>query len=285
MTTKLSEDLRARAIELLDAGEVVAVVGWTRGRFENVRAPFVAHTAQQAEHLVFDEYCIQGVASYVLEQAPAGKVALFARGCESRAINRFIADHQLKREQVLVLGIPCPGMRDPNTGAELKKCRECQHRNPVTHDELFGEEVEEPARYRFAEVDALEAMSQRERRAFFDDAFGKCIRCFACRNACPCCTCKGCFVDSERVGWEGREFALNEMRYYGLVRAFHTGDRCIECGECERACPMGLPLMTLMHKQVRDIDTLFGPYEGGGLTDEGPDPLRTYTTNDVEEFM
>ncbi|MDO5357798.1 MAG: 4Fe-4S dicluster domain-containing protein [Slackia faecicanis] len=63
------------------------------------------------------------------------------------------------------------------------------------------------------------------------------------------------------------------------------GDRCIECGECERVCPMDLPLMSLVHKQVRDIDRLFGPYEGGGLSDGGPDPLRTYRTDDVEEFM
>lgn len=281
----MSENLRTRAVELLESGEVCCVVGWRRGRFDNVRTPFVAYTAEQADRLVFDEYCIQGLGTYMLEHTAQGKVALFARGCESRAVNRFIADNQLARDQVHVLGIPCTGMLDPASGEQLKKCRECQHRNPVVYDELFGEQVEEAAAYRFAEVDALEATGQRGRRAFFDDAFSKCIRCYACRNACPCCTCKGCFVDAERPGWEGREFNVDEMRYYGMIRAFHTGDRCIECGECERVCPMGLPLMTLMHKQVRDIDTLFGPYSGGGLTPEGPDPLRSYLTDDIEEFM
>ena len=285
MSMNISESLRNRAIELLESGEVACVVGWAGGRFENVRTPLVAYTPEQAARLTYDEYCIQALGSYALEHIGAGKVALFARGCESRAVNRFIADHQAKREQFHLLGIPCTGMHSPITGGLLKKCAECQHRNPVAHDELFGEPVEEVAAYRFAEVDVLEGMSQQERRAFFDDAFSKCIRCYACRNACPCCTCKGCFVDSERAGWEGHEFNVNETRYYGLIRAFHTGDRCIECGECERVCPMGLPLMTLMHKQVRDIDRLFGPYEGGGLTEEGPDPLRTYLTDDIEEFM
>ena len=92
-------------------------------------------------------------------------------------------------------------------------------------------------------------------------------------------------MEQERPGWQGKEYTLNEARYYGLIRAFHTGDRCIECGECERVCPEHLPLMTLMHLQVRDIDQLFGPYEGGGLTDAGPDPLRSFKTDDVEEFM
>ena len=285
MTQDVSAKLRERAVQLLESGQVEAVIGWAKGRFDNVRAPLVARDVQQAGRLVFDEYCIQALGTYLFEHAPQGKVALYARGCESRAVNRLIADNQLSREQVHILGIPCSGMLDPRTGDKLKKCRECQHLNPVVYDEIFGEPVEEPAPYRFAEVDALEAMDARARRAFFDDAYSKCIRCYACRNACPCCTCKGCFVDSERVGWEGRAFCVDEMRYYGMVRAFHTGDRCIECGECERVCPMGLPLMTLMHKQVRDIDALFGPYEGGGLSPEGPDPLRTYRSDDIEEFM
>lgn len=279
------EKLQKRAAELLESGEVATVVGWTKGRADNVRTPFVARTPEAAQRLVFDEYCIQMLGSYALEHKAEGKIALAARGCEARAVNRFIADNQLARDQVHILGIPCSGMLDPDTGEELKKCRECQRRNPVVYDELLAEAVEEPQNYRFAEVDAIEAMEARQRRAFFDDAYSKCIRCYACRNACPCCTCKGCFVDAERPQWEGRAFTLEETRFYGMIRAFHTGDRCIECGECERVCPVGLPLMTLMHKQVRDIDRLFGPYEGGGLTEEGPDPLRTYCTDDIEEFM
>ena len=48
---------------------------------------------------------------------------------------------------------------------------------------------------------------------------------------------------------------------------------------------MGLPLMTLMHKQIKDISELFGPYEGGGLSPDAPDALRTFKTDDIEEFM
>lgn len=281
----MNEAVQQRAAQLLESGEVATVVGWGAGRFENQRRPLVVKRAQDAKDLVFDRYCAHMVAKRVLEHAPEGRVALFARGCESRAVNRFIADHQLKREQVHIVGIPCPGMVDWTNGAPLKKCEECQHRNPVVFDELLGDAVEEPAPYRFAEVDEIEAMDRADRRAFYDALYTSCIRCYACRNACPCCTCKECFVEQERVGWQGKQFNTNEARYYGMIRAYHTGDRCIECGECERACPMGLPLMRLMHKQVRDIDRLFGPYEGGGLTDSGPDPLRTYKTDDIEEFM
>ena len=281
----VQDTIRERAAALLSSGEVSAVVGWGAGRFDDVRFPLVIKRAEDAGKLVFDASCVQMTAKRLLEHTGEGKVALVARGCESRAVNRFIADHQLTRDQVYVIGVPCPGMVDPATGETLKRCAECQVRNPVVHDELVGDPVPEPKPYRFAEVDRVEAMSREERRAFFDEMYGKCIRCYACRNACPCCTCRECFVEQDKVGWQGKAFNVNEARYYGMIRAFHTGDRCIECGECERACPMGLPLMVIMHQQVRDIDKLFGPYEGGGLTDSGPDPLRTYKTDDIEEFM
>lgn len=280
-----TETLRKRAAELLESGTVATVIAWGAGRFANQRFPLVVKSVQDCDNLICDDYCAQMIAKRVLEHTREGRVGLVARGCETRAINRFIADHQLQRDQVYIIGIPCTGMIDWCTGTQLHKCAECQHRNPLEYDEVLGAEVTEPAAYRFSGVDELEAMNREDRRAFFDAMYSSCIRCYACRNACPCCTCRECFVDQERVGWLGKQFNTNEARYFGVIRAFHTGDRCIECGECERVCPMGLPLMRLMHKQVRDIDTLFGPYAGGGLAAGGKDPLRTYRTNDVEEFM
>ncbi len=287
----IQDDIRAHAATLLSSGEVACVVGWTKGREGAQRPIFVARTEQEAGQIVFDELCMGISAKFALQQLRyarvsegSKRVAVLARGCETRALNRFFADRQAQREEFVVLGIPCPGMKGED-GQPLKRCEECQNRNPLFADRTFGEAVEETKPYRFAEVDRIEAMSRAERREYFDRAFSTCIRCNACREACPCCTCVECFTDQEKPGWQGGQFTVAEARFYGLTRAFHTGDRCIECGECERVCSMGLPLMSLMHKQVRDISLLFGPYDGGGYTDSGPDPLRTYLTNDIEEFM
>lgn len=279
-----TEKARERAKALLISGEVTCVVGWTAGLDEEARSVYCAQSVEACDALVCDGRCEQLAAKLAHEHKGEGKVALLARGCESRAVNRMIADNQLERDQVYILGIPCEGCSTED-GVLLKKCTECQHRNPVVYDELLGDEVEEPQAYRFADVDAIEAMSRTERRAFFDRAYSSCIHCHACRQACPCCTCRTCFADQERQGWQGKQFDTVQARYYGVTRSFHVGDRCIECGECERVCPQGLPLMALMHKQIHDIDALFGPYEGGGLDTDTLDATRTFRTDDIEEFM
>lgn len=129
-------------------------------------------------------------------------------------------------------------------------------------------------------------MSREDRKKYFDDAFTRCIRCYACRDVCPCCTCRECFTDQRREGWLGKQGNLNENRFYGLTRVMHIGDRCIECGECERVCPMDLPLMAINRKVVRDMNDLFGEFEAGMETEEPKEvALGTYKLDDVEEFM
>ena len=204
----------------------------------------------------------------------------------ARGIVRLVADQVIKREDVYLIGVGCPGMKDRKTGELLKKCAECRHNNPVVCDEMAGEPAEKPEPVdRFAEVQAVEAMPQPERSRYFESVYAKCIRCYACRDVCPCCTCRECFVDQRRENWVGKQNNVAENRFYGLTRVMLIGDRCIECGECERACPMDLPLMKLNRKVIQDLNDLFGEFESSMSLDENVEPLITYDLNDREEFM
>ncbi|MBR2834779.1 MAG: 4Fe-4S dicluster domain-containing protein [Coriobacteriales bacterium] len=282
----IQEAMRSRAKELLESGEVNAVIGWEAGRFENQTTPLITSQAAKTQRLVFNEYCVNNLGKYPRDLTAKGKVAIFARGCESRAIIRLLSDEVIKRENVYIIGIGCPGMRDRTTGELLKKCAECRHGDPVIYDEMLGEPQAKPAtQERFAEIQKIEALPRAEREAYFTNAFSKCIRCYACRNVCPCCTCRQCFVDQRREGWLGKQNNIAENRFYGLTRVMHVGDRCIECGECERVCPMDLPLMSLNRKVIYDINNLFGEYETALSLDEPPSALTTYKVDDVEEFM
>jgi len=290
MTAAIQDALRARAGELLSSGAVTMVIGWGQGRFEHQTTPLFVTTAEQASELVFDQYCVNTLAKYVIREvalAGEGKIAVCVRGCESRAINRMIADNQLNREQVHLIGIACPGMTD-RQGQPLAKCEACTHADPLIYDELLGnlqpDATPSVGDVRFAEVLEMEGRSLEERREFFSAAYARCIRCYACREVCPCCTCRECFVDQLAQGWQGKQNSVAENRFYNLTRLFHVGDRCIECGECERACPSNLPLMLLNRKMIKDLDVLFATGEAG-LAEHGQPALTSYDLSDREEFM
>jgi ferredoxin len=306
--TTLEERLRTRAGELLESGEVREVIAWGAGRFANQTTPVFITDASLTDEIVCNEYCVNTLAKYALtekiaaatgaiasapssEPGASGKIAVCVRGCEARGINRMIADNQISRDELYLLGIPCEGVKDRMTGEKLARCASCEYPNPLIYDELLADEVAvEPAfsaavaTARFAEVEAVEALSREERLAHFDEVFSRCIRCYACREVCPVCTCRECFVDQQRAGWQGKQNGLNENRFYNLTRVFHIADRCIECGECARVCPMNLPLMEVNRKMIKDLGLLFAA-GAEGLTDELNNALGRYDVNDVEEFM
>lgn len=276
--TEIQSALRERARALLADGTVQYIIGWEATRSENKTRPAFIRRAEDADRLVWNPYCVNSTAKYLLDDRwPKGKIGICARGCDSRAINRLLVDGQIARENLYIIGLPCDGKENP-------ACERCTHKNPLVYDELIGEMVKEAENVdRFARVKEMEAMPIAERRAMWENEFTKCIRCYACRNVCPACNCRECYADQYRTGWQGKQMNAVENRVYGLTRAFHVGDRCIECGECERVCPMNLPIMLQTSKLLKECESLFGEYECGLSADEVP-ALGAYTLQDADSF-
>ncbi|MGI6552489.1 MAG: 4Fe-4S ferredoxin [Clostridia bacterium] len=292
----VTEKMRQLAKELLKKKEVDLIIGWEKGTFFYDSTPVFITRPEDTDCLIWDEFCAVNLAKYLMEyRQKEGKTAIFVKGCDARGVNRLLQDLQLDRDKIYLIGIPCPGMKSIQAAKEAgpekiqdlpleEKCLYCTHPNPVIYDVLLGEEVQpSPQKDRFAGVEEIEKMDPDSRYEFWSSHYDRCLRCYACRNVCPACNCRECIFDQGQ-DWLERSVDRGGNEFYGLVRAFHVAGRCTECGECERVCPAGIPIMLLNRKIAKDINELFGEYEAG-LDLEVTPPLGLYKTEDPEEFM
>ena len=149
-------------------------------------------------------------------------------------------------------------------------------------DELIGEQGEECDSSRFDEVAKLEAMTPEERFVFWRKELSRCIRCNACRNVCPACSCEKCVFDNPDSGVRNKAAADSfEENMFHIIRGFHVASRCTDCGECSRVCPQRIPLHLLNRKFIKDINELYGAYQAGADLDTKP-ALMDYTIDDCE---
>lgn len=283
------------ARNLLEKGEVDGVIGYRRATLPHMTEPFMAETPEAAEQLVFNRNCRMNLAVYLTPQLFKSKkrVAVTAKGCDSRNMVTQIQENRYTREQLYIIGVPCTGMTDktkalsdlPTDEILQANCRTCVSRNPVISDALAGEPVEELSlgESRFEDVATIESMTSAAKEAYFKEMLSACTRCYACRNACPLCYCSTCFVDESSPQWVGKTVAPTDVMAYHLVRAFHDAGRCTDCGACEAACPMGIPVRTFTRKTIRDAKAAYGWETGMDLYLRPP--LDRFGLKDPEDFI
>lgn len=279
----LEKEIQSRAKDLLEKGEVDVVIGFAKGTLLGVSTPFFAHTSDEAERLIIDSYCHQNLSIYVLQTERKGKIAVLARGCESRSILTLIKEQQIERQDVYIIGIPCEGIADKDSEGLHSSCQVCCYKNPVISDELIGQAVKEQEIDRFKEIATFSEKSAEERWSYFESQVSKCIRCYACRQACPSCYCPSCFVDQSQPAWFGKTTNLSDTSIFHIVRALHMAGRCVDCGACARACPMNVDLRRLTLKMEQEVKNRFEYTTGINLEESAP--LAAFKTDDTEDYM
>ncbi|MGL6168602.1 MAG: 4Fe-4S ferredoxin, partial [Fusobacteriaceae bacterium] len=97
----------------------------------------------------------------------------------------------------------------------------------------------------------------------------------ACRNICPACNCETCVFENKDEDVLGKANNKSETGFYQIIRAYHVAGRCSDCGECERICPLGIPLGKINKKIIKDLEELYGAEE---------DSLSNFDIEDKDSF-
>jgi Fe-S oxidoreductase len=119
--------------------------------------------------------------------------------------------------------------------------------------------------------------------AFWKTEFSRCVKCYACRQACPLCYCRRCIADKNRPTVIDTSASLCGNYAWHINRAFHLAGRCIGCDECTRACPAGIPLRLLNLSLARAAEGEFG-YRAG-VDPALPPLIGSFSADDQEGFI
>jgi len=317
-----SAELQTRVKDLFEDGTISHFIGYETGSDSLRVAPCFLEGSQEIGRLVWNPVCANNLAKYLLDfKNVPGRVGIMVKGCDSRSVVELLKENQIDRDRVFIVGVPCSGIVDREkllqvmgisptqvvavqdegdsflvtlTDGEQRvdkekvlrdECLVCRYPNPPVYDVLTGETVSRLPWVGddYSMVKEQEALSLEEKATYWNRELSQCIRCYACRNICPVCTCSECIFDKKAPRWISKANDLSENLVYHLIRAFHVAGRCVDCGECERACPMNIPLRRLNKKVEKDMLELFN-YTAGIDVEQQP-PLTTYRVDDLDEFM
>ena len=307
--------------ELLQDGTVNRVLGWKKGDLPYNPEPAFFNSAEELDEFIYDGFCGANLSKYMIAaSALEGKTLVLLKPCDSYSFVQLMKEHRVDREKAYIIGVGCKGKLDIErikaegvkgiekiSGAEmegdcttlkidtiygektvaykdamLERCHVCKGKEHRIFDELMLESADTLDSERFQGVEAIENMTAEQKFAFFKNELSKCIRCNACRNVCPACSCRKCVFDSTKFD-SAQKANVDEFeeKMFHIIRAFHVAGRCTDCGECSRVCPQGIPLHLFNRKFIKDINEYYGEYQAGNNV-EDETPLTDFTFGDLE---
>ena len=295
--TAVTDAIRGEAKRILSEGVVTAVVGYTAARRKGSTQPVVISSPEDADKLLFSKGAVNNLAIYLTkakkEIPKTGRIGIIVKGCDLKALVGLMGESQLRRENLYLIGVPCAGVlgsvmqpdRELTEGSIAQKCLECDAHLPKGCDFVpAGEPAPPQTEKRYAaEIARLESLTPAERWSFWKEQFAKCIKCYACRQVCPFCYCEQCLCDRNRPQMvESSPRPAGNFAWH-VVRAMHLAGRCAGCAECERVCPMDIPLNLLNRKMAKELKELYAYEAGLEVNDKGP--LATFTEKDDQSFI
>ena len=291
--TKQIQDIAAK---LFADGTINVFVGYRMNGFDDNQVPVLITDPQDVSKLVFTDKSVFNLVNYLKNDHTRRKrVGLIVKGCDSRSLNLMLTESQVKRENLYVVGIACEGVVD-DAGQKMQNCTECMVPDAVVFDEMLGTPQGRDGfethlynntthLYKMnADVVALAAKPLTERAAYFEEVFENCIRCNACRHSCPLCYCAKCCIDQETATLYHGANTTSAAFHALMTWSLHLAGRCVDCRNCEKACPSHLPLH-LLHKQNESVIYENFQEHLAGVIPEDRGAFYKYSLKDPDDFI
>ena len=196
----MQDRVMEKAAALLESGVCTRVLGWKTGEFFYDVTPAVFTSAEEVRtQMVYNPFCGPNLSKYLIaESRKEGKIAVFLKPCDTFSFVQLQKEHRIARDKVYAVGVQCDGMIDmdslkalglrgvtaarevgdnlivstlygektvPRREALSLRCRVCKSKRLNDCDEIIGEQGGDLPSDRFAQVEALEAMTPEARSA------------------------------------------------------------------------------------------------------------------------
>lgn len=279
-----TNQIREIAARLFSENKIDVFVGYRMTGFDENQVPVLIRDPKEVPRLVFNDKSVFNLTNYLKHEHTRGKrVGLVVKGCDSRSLQLLLTESQVKRDRLYVVGIACEGVVD-DAGQKYQNCQECVFPDAVVFDEMLGTPKGNGQYQVNADIRELASKDLVERRAYFEEVFENCIRCNACRHSCPMCYCAKCCIDQDTSTLYNGANTTSAAFHALMTWSLHLAGRCVDCRNCEKACPSHLPLH-LLHKWNEQViyenfqEHLAGVHEG----DRGA--FYKYSLQDPDDFI
>lgn len=265
------DKLSQRIKELFHTGAITLAIGYENG--PRGPRPFFCRREEDVERMVFSNDIPHNLAVYLTkpELVKGEKVAVAATVSTLRSIYYLFRENQVGQTAFTVL--------------HLSSNDEFMHFLKTDDIAVYIDHIpSEPSARDRELMERLDGMTAEERWAFWRNEFSRCIKCYACRAACPMCYCTRCIVEDNRPQWiDPWASPLSNMEWQ-ISRVMHLAGRCVGCGSCGHACPEGIPVHLLNRRLLENIRADFG-VEPGSAPKDGV-VLNTFNAaGDKESFI
>jgi formate dehydrogenase (coenzyme F420) beta subunit len=252
------DDMQEQVKEWLEQGKVDFFLGYKIIEGHPLPHFFSKENLDEVNELITGQvrYPLEKIATKTAALHPDMKIGLLVRDCNQRALNVLYVWNQLNPENVETISVNC-------CPSKLKEHADCSYLEP----QKAGPYKKKVGVDNNMDLEEVDAYDQQERFTRWIYEFQKCIKCYGCRNICPVCFCKECSLEHDDLINTGD--LPPEIPIFHLVRAVHMAGRCIDCGLCEDACPVDIPLR-LLYKKVNEIVADVFDYQTGISPSQSP---------------